>query len=142
MWDGLDPRDADGRERDTSDLRDAGAIEPRDVFTQGLALPRGLERERVHVHDRDYQLRGSEVRTLATIGAFRVVPADDLRDDLGRGGDVRHGDLERLRHAGLIRTVAPFERDERTVLVTLTDRGRDVLESHRTRADGTPQSFY
>jgi DNA-binding MarR family transcriptional regulator len=142
MWDGLDPRDADGRERDASDPRDAERIEPRDVFTQGLALPRGLERERVHSHDRDYQLRGSEVRTLATIGAFRVVPADDLRDDLGRGGDVRHGDLERLRHAGLIRTVAPFERDGRTVLVTLTERGREVLESHRTRTDGSSQSFY
>ena len=142
MWDGLDPRDADGRERDASDPRDAERTEPRDVFTQGLALPRGLERERVHAHDRDYQLRGSEVRTLATIGAFRVVPADDLRDDVGRGGDVRHGDLERLRHAGLIRTVAPFERDGRTVLVTLTERGREVLESHRTRTDGASQSFY
>ena len=142
MWDGLDPRDADGRERDASDPRDAEAIEPRDVFTQGLALPRGLERERVHVQHRDYQLRGSEVRTLATIGAFRVVPADDLRDDLGRGGDVRHGDLERLRSAGLIRSVAPFERDGRTVLVTLTERGREVLESHRARADGSSQSFY
>jgi len=142
MWDGLDPRDAAGRERDASDPRDAERTEPRDAFTQGLALPRGLERERVHVQDRDYQLRGSEVRTLATIGAFRVVPADDLRDDVGRAGDVRHGDLERLRHAGLIRTVAPFERDGRTVLVTLTERGREVLESHRTRTDGSSQSFY
>jgi DNA-binding MarR family transcriptional regulator len=141
MWDG-DPRDADDRERDASDPRDAERIEPRDVFTQGLALPRGLERARVHSRDRDYQLRGSEVRTIATIGTFRVVPADDLRDDLGRGGDVRHGDLERLRHAGLIRTVAPFERDGRTVLVTLTERGREVLESHRTRTDGSSQSFY
>src|SRR5437899_65865 len=142
MWDALDPRDADSRERDAADPRDADRIEPRDVFTQGLALPRGLERERVHSHDRDDQVRGSEARTLATIGAFRVVPADDLRDDQGRAGDVRHGDLERLRSAGLIRTVAPFERDERTVLVTLTERGRDVLESHRARADGTSQSFY
>src|SRR6266487_5760105 len=120
MWDDLDPRDGDSRERDVAEPRAAKPIVPRDVFTQGLALHRGLERERVHAHDRDYQLRGSEVRTLATIGAFRVMPADDLRDDQGRGGDVRHGDLERLRSAGLIRTVAPFERDERTVLVTLT----------------------
>jgi DNA-binding MarR family transcriptional regulator len=142
MWDGLDPRDGDSRERDAGDPREAEPIEPRDVFTQGLSLPRGLERERVHAHDRDYQLRGSEARTLATIGAFRVVPADDLRDDHGRAGDVRHGDLERLRSAGLIRTVAPFARNERTVLVTLTERGRDVLESHRTRAGGTSQSFY
>ena len=142
MWDGLDPRDGDTRERDAADPRDAEPIEPRDVFTQGLALPRGPERERVHSHDRDYQLRGSVVRTLATIGAFRDVPADDLRDDHGRAGDVRHGDLELLRSAGLIRTVAPFARDERTVLVTVTERGRDVLESHRSRADGTSQSFY
>jgi DNA-binding MarR family transcriptional regulator len=142
MWDGLDPRDGDRRERDAADPRDAAPIEPRDVFTQGLTLPRGIERERVHAHDRDYQLRGSEVRTLATIGAFRVVPADDLRDDHGRAADVRHGDLERLRSAGLIRTVAPFHRQERTVLVSLTERGRDVLESHRTRADGTSQAFY
>jgi DNA-binding MarR family transcriptional regulator len=142
MGDGLDPRDADDRERDASDPRDAEAIEPRDVFTQGLALPRGLDRERVHAQDRDYQLRGSEVRTLATIGAFRVLPADDLRDNVGRSGDVRHGDLERLRNTGLIRTVAPFERDGRTVLVTLTERGREVLESHRMRADTSSQSFY
>ena len=142
MWDGLDPRDGDSRERDAADPRDAEPIEPRDVFTQGLALPRGPERERVHARDRNYQLRGSEVRTLATIGAFRVVPADDLRDDQGRVGDVRHGDLERLRSAGLIRAVAPFQRAERTVLVTLTERGRDVLESHRTRADDASQSFY
>jgi DNA-binding MarR family transcriptional regulator len=142
MWDGLDPRDADGRERDGSDPRHAEPIEPRDVFTLDLTLPRGLERERVHAHDGDYQLRGSEVRTLATIGAFRVVPADDLRDDQSRVGDVRHGDLERLRSAGLIRAVAPFQRAERTVLVTLTERGRDVLESHRTGADGPSQSFY
>src|SRR5436309_2450939 len=93
MWDGLDPRDADGRERDASDPRDAEPIEPRDVFTQGLALPHGLERERVHSHDRDYQLRGSEVRTLATIGAFRVVPADDhelpMTNDRVQFPDVR-----------------------------------------------------
>src|SRR5258707_8996188 len=142
MWDSFDPRDADGRERDGSDTRHAEPIEPRDVFTQDLALPRGLERERVHAHDRDYQLRGSEVRALATIGAFRVVPADDLRDDLGRAGDVRHGDLERLREAGLIDTVAPLDRGERTTLVTLTERGRDVLESHRSRASASSQAFY
>ncbi|MBI3494283.1 MAG: hypothetical protein HY047_21250, partial [Acidobacteria bacterium] len=93
MWD-LDPRSLDSRDRDTSDARDTEPADPRDVFTQDLELPRGLERERVHSHDHDYQLRGSEVRALATIGAFRVVPADDLRDDQGRPGDVRHGDLE------------------------------------------------
>jgi DNA-binding MarR family transcriptional regulator len=83
------------------------------------------------------------VRALATIGAFRVVPADDLRDDHGRPGDVRHGDLERLRSAGLIRAVAPLDRDgDRTVIVTLTERGRELLESHRSRDVESSQTFY
>jgi DNA-binding MarR family transcriptional regulator len=142
MWDSLDPRSFDPRERDAADPRHLDALEPRDAFTRGLDLPRGLERERVHVHEHEYDLRGSEVRTLATIGAFRVVPADDLRDDLGRSGDVRHGDLERLRATGLIRTVAPFDRGERTTLVTLTERARELLESHRTRDYEPPQTFY
>ena len=144
MFDGLDPRSHDTRDREEHDPRD-GSLNARDVFTRDLDLPRGLERERVHVHghDTDYQLRGSEVRALATIGAFRVVPADDLRDDQGRPGDVRHGDAERLRTAGLIRTVAPLDRDgDRTVIVTLTERGRQLLESHRSRDAESSQSFY
>src|SRR5689334_8458548 len=125
MWDELDPRSDDSRDRDAEDPRQAASLDPRDVFTQGLDLPRGPERERVHGDDRDYDLRGSGVRTLATIGAFRVVPIDDLGDDRGTA-DLWHGDLDRLRSAGLIQVVAPLERDEgHTTLVTLTGRGRD-----------------
>lgn len=144
MFDGLDLRSHDSREREGHDPRDA-SLDTRDVFTRDLDLPHGRERERVHVpgHDTDYQLRGSEVRALATIGAFRVVPADDLRDDHGRPGDVRHGDLERLRGAGLIRSVAPLDREgDRTVIVTLTERGRELLESHRSRHAERSQTFY
>ena len=144
MFDGLDPRSHDSREREAHDPRDE-SLDPRDVFTRDLDLPRGLERERVHVHghDQDYHLRGSEVRTLATVGAFRVVPADELRDDNARPGDIRHGDLERLRSAGLIRTVAPLDRDgRRTVIVSLTERGRELLESHRSRDAESVQTFY
>lgn len=144
MFDSLDPRSHDSREREPHDSRDE-SLDPRDVFTRDLDLPRGLERERVHIHghDQDYKLRGSEVRALSTIGAFRVVPADDLRDDLGRPGDVRHGDLERLRSAGLIRTVAPLDREGgRTVIVALTERGRELLESHRSRDTKAVQTFY
>jgi hypothetical protein len=146
MFDDLDPRSSDSRDRDARDPRDADALDPRDVFTRDLDLPHGLERERVHVpeHRQDYHLRGSEVRALATIGAFRVVAADDLRDDHGRPGDVRHGDLERLRSAGLIQAVAPLDRGDgdRTVIVTLTEGGRDVLESHRSRGAASGQTFY
>jgi hypothetical protein len=144
MFDALDPRSYDSRDREAQDPRDAASLDPPDVFTRGLDLPHGPDRERVHVHEhgQDYQLRGSEVRALATIGAFRVVPADDLRDDRDRPGDVRHGDLERLRSAGLIETVAPLDREQKSAIVALTERGRDVLESHRTRDDKTPQTFY
>ena len=144
MFDSLDPRSEDSREREAHDSRDQ-SLDPRDVFTRDLDLPRGPERERVHVHGhyQDYQLRGSEVRALATIGAFRAVPADELRDDHGRHGDVRHGDLERLRNSGLIRTVTPLDRDgHRTVIVTLTERGRELLESHRNRESESSQTFY
>jgi hypothetical protein len=61
-----DPRDLDGRDREPGD--------PRDVFMRELDLPRTDERQRVHDRDREYSLRESETRTLATVGAFRVGP--------------------------------------------------------------------
>lgn len=96
-------RDRDHRERD----RDA-----RDTFTRHLHLPRGLERELVRDRDREYTLRGSESRTLATVGAFRVVSSRDLRDHHDRPADPRSGDLRHLREQGLIETVrVPGYRD-------------------------------
>jgi hypothetical protein len=142
MWDSSDPRDVESRDRDPRDPRTADATDPRDVFTRDLDLPRGLDRERVHVHGRDYDLRGSEVRTLATIGAFRVVPLDDLRDANGREADLWRGDVERLRAAGLVRAVAFLDREDGTTVVTLTTRGREVLETHRSRDRETTQTFF
>jgi DNA-binding MarR family transcriptional regulator len=127
-----DERWPDPRERD---------LDPRDAFMQSLNLPRGLEREIVHdPRDREYTLRGSETRTLSTVGAFRVVPARDLRDRFGREADPRDGDLRHLREQGLINTVRIDGR--RDVAVVLTDRGRDLLESHRDRGYHPRQEFY
>src|SRR6266849_8451568 len=142
MSDGPDPRSFDTREPGPSDRREAEDLDPRDALTSGLDLPRGREREHVYVHEQAYTLRGSETRALATIGTFRVVPASDLRDDNGRAGDLRHGDLERLRSAGLIRRVAPVEGDRRTAVVALTERGRELLEHHRIHDQASPQRFY
>ena len=150
MWKDSDPREVDGRDEALWDSRDRvddprgrDSLDPREVFREGLDLPRGRERERVFLGDEAVELRGSEVRTLATIGAFRVVPVDELLDDRGRSGDLWHGDLDRLRAADLIRAVAPFDRDEtQTVLVTLTDRGRELLENHRTPDHEPRQTFY
>lgn len=125
-----DPRDHDPRHRD-----------PRDVFMRELDLPRGREREIVYdPRERAYTLRESETRTLSTVGAFRVVPASDLRDHSGRDADPRSGDLRHLREQGLISTVRMDGR--RDVAVVLTDRGRDLLESHRGRDQEPRQEFY
>jgi hypothetical protein len=142
MWDALDPRSDDARDHDRSDPRELQPADPRDVFTRDLDLPRGAAREPVEGRDREYTLRGSEVRTLATLGTFRVVPLDDLTDDRGPA-DLSHGDLAHLRRSGLIRVVAPLDREGgMTNVLTLTDSGRDVLERHRHGDPHGRQTFY
>jgi hypothetical protein len=106
-----------------------------------LNLPRGREREIVYdPRDREYTLRGSETRTLSTVGVFRVARAADLRDHAERPADPRSGDLRHLREEGLVQTVPlPGRRD---VAVTLTNRGRQLLESHRSGSREPRQAFY
>jgi hypothetical protein len=124
-----DPRDRDARERDRAD--------PRDVFLRELDLPRGPDRERVFDGDREYTLRGSESRTLATVGAFRVVPAQDLRDREDRPLDARNTELRHLRELTLVDTTRlPGQRD---VAVLLTDRGQSLLEAHRREREHDPR---
>ena len=94
-----------------------------------LNLPRGRDRELVR-DDRDRQctLRGSETRTLATVGAFRVESARDLRGHDARPGDPRSGDLRHLREQGLIRTERlPGQRDH-VVVLTRSRSGPAHLE--------------
>lgn len=113
-------RDRDPRERDQN---------PAEVFTRDLHLPRGQQREIVYdAREHAYSLRGSDSRTLATFGTFRVVSVGDLRDRDDRPADPRNGDLRHLREQGLIETVrVPGYREQ---AVVLTDRGRDLLEAH------------
>ena len=85
----FDPRDFDDSRDRTEDLRDRDGG-PRKVFTRDLDLPRGREREIVHDRDREYTLRGSEARTLAAVGAFRVVSSrDHVAIQPTNGGIVR-----------------------------------------------------
>ena len=123
-----------------SDPRDHDRPDPRDVFVGHVDLPRGRDREHVHHRGHDYTLRGSESRTLSSVGAFRVIPASDLRDTFDKPLDPRHGELWHLREAGLVQTVR-IDRDN--TVVTLTREGRDLLESRRRdkehgRAIGPP----
>ena len=57
---GKDPA-ADAAAAQTGTRGTVDAVDPRDVFTRGLDLPRGLDREPVSVGDERYDLRGSEV---------------------------------------------------------------------------------
>lgn len=141
----VDKSEPDSRDRDDERWaerdHDSRDLDPRDVFMRDLDLPHGRERDIVHdPRDREYTLRGSETRTLSTVGAFRVVPARDLRDHSGRAADPRTGDLRHLREQWLINTIRLDGR--RDVAVVLTDRGRDLLESHRGRDQDPRQEFY
>jgi hypothetical protein len=77
------------------------------------------------------------------LGAFRVVQVDDLRDVLeaGRDGSAAGKRVRDFQESGLLRRIPQDARD-RDVLV-LTDRGRDILETHRLeRADELRQAFH
>lgn len=122
------------RDREPRDLQDDRGVNPRDVLVRELDLPQGHQRDLVHGRDRDYTLNGSETRTLATVGAFRVVSERDVRDPREGVGDLRH-----LEDQGLIQRV-PLNEHERAV--TLTRDGRDLLERHREPGSERHQTFY
>src|SRR5262245_51651959 len=129
-----DARDRDGREDGRArvyDERDRDD-DPREGLMRDLDLPRGDERELVAVRDRVYELDGEESRTLAAVGAFRVVPVHDL--------DIDYDTLEHLHDEGLVVTI-DLGDDERGL--TLTREGRDLLDSHSMNRDhGPSQAFY
>ncbi|MBL8138868.1 MAG: hypothetical protein JNL48_19760, partial [Acidobacteria bacterium] len=106
-----------------------------------MSLPLGQARELVRFRDRDYALNARDLETLATIGAFRVVAADDLP---GRDADTppraRHA-RSHLETQGLVERVRVDGRGGH--VVTLTRTGRDLLERHCAPSDhGERQMFY
>jgi hypothetical protein len=132
-----DPREYGERERGDErprvyDDRDRDDCDPRDGLTNDLDLPRGEERELVVDRDRVYELDGEDTRTLAAVGAFRVVPEHDL--------DIDHDTVRHLRDEGLAKAV-DLGDDERGL--TLTREGRDLLGSHLMDRDNKPpQAFH
>jgi DNA-binding PadR family transcriptional regulator len=151
LWRDVDPREPE-RERPEpgrggggpSQMEFADASEDsRDVFSRNLDMPRGPQRERVRVNAHEYRLSGDDVRTLATVGAFRVIPANELRESNPKTPTRPARDLERLQEHGLIKTMAHVVGRTRTTVVTLTERGRAVLEGRRRPDSGEPrQRFY
>ena len=131
-----DPRDHDARDRSDEwprvyDLRDRDEHDPRDTLMRDLDLPRGDERELVADRDRVYELDGEDSRTLAAIGAFRVVPELDL--------DLPHDTLDNLHDQRLVELVDLSEGERG---VTLTAEGRDLLDSHSLERDREPSQMF
>ena len=152
MWRDIDPRVPERERPEPGFGRVSGQTEvesgpvsddPLDVFTRDLDLPRGSSRERVRVNDKEYRLSGDDVRVLATVGAFRVVPSGDLREPNPKTPTRPARDLERLRDVGLVHTTPYVVGRTRTTLVTLTGDGRDVLEQgRRPGSAGAGQAYY
>jgi hypothetical protein len=151
MWDRYDLRSSTDRDRDDCGDRNHGSrggsserdhaadLDPRDVFTKDLDLPRGRERRPVRDRDHVYEINGTESRMLASVGAFRVVAESDLHD----GRDDTRKAQRHLEREGLLRT-SPLSSDDRAVV--LSDRGRDLLEGNRherpERSSEPRQAFY
>jgi hypothetical protein len=79
--------------------------------------------------DREYTLRGSESRTLAAVGAFRVVSSRDLRDKHDRRSIRGPATCDTCASNGSIARV-PGSREH---AIALTKEGRSLLEHHRDR---------
>jgi len=151
MWRDVDPRDTE-RERPEPGRAGTGSSQTEfaeaseglaDVFSRDLDVPRGAHRERFRVDAHAYKLSGDDVRALATVGAFRVVPASELREPNAMTPTRPARDLERLRDQGLIKTMPYVVGRTRTTLVTLTERGRALLENRRRGDSVEPrQAFY
>jgi hypothetical protein len=125
------------------DRHESQSSDPRDVSLATWICPGEPRRQPVRDRDRSVELRESEVRILATTGAFRVVPAKDL----WTSGDVpRVRDRETFagfREEGLVEARPYVVGREKTSLVTLTERGRELLQHHRIeRGDAVRQEFY
>jgi len=92
---------------------------------------RGHDRSRTiyRGRDREHSLRDSEVRTLADVGKFRVVPTEDLTR-FGYQGDQAHteADIRNLRKHGLVeqRTIEGHSSYSTRVL-TLTKEGHRLI---------------
>ncbi len=99
--------------------------------------PRELDPRR----ERHYDLRDSEVQTLADIGAFRAIKTEDLLQ-YRYGGDDRRArrDLKHLVEQGLVqrRTTYPA----RNVYVALTRSGHRYIEHNRPANAASRQVYY
>jgi hypothetical protein len=132
-------RDAPARLQPRPPDRDRETAKP-DLRVRGLKLPRTETREPVHMRDRVYHLRGSETRTLATVGAFRAVRVADLEP---RAGSMWNDDVRHLAEQGLIERKTVVINHRPTEVVALTRQGKALLQAHQeASSDGRQQTYH
>jgi hypothetical protein len=137
----FDPTDARSDTRQASHDRPGAPPRPSGLPMDRLALPRGAERQPVALRDHEYRLRESDARTLATIGAFRVVRADDLQT-VRSSRDTWTGDLRHLADQGLVQFRTVEVNRAAVAVAVLTRDGKALLDAHRTEGDGRRQEFH
>jgi len=129
-------------DRDLAELARAG--EMRSAQPQNHSRDRTLEERTLTLHfregravlydrDRGYRLSESEIRTVAELGKFRVIAANDLAEHAyGGSRDEADQDILNLVRLGLVRK-GSFEGPEATLreLLTLTRRGYRLLRANR-----------
>ena len=130
-WSGCDQREEREPDGGLSDglSRGGGDQRPRviDATAEESAFPANI-RERMLLRERSVNIRPSERATLATLGRFRVVVAEDLIKNLyGGAGPLARADFEALRRQGLIASANMRDRWGREIrMLTLTRDGYDV----------------
>ncbi|ODS56045.1 MAG: hypothetical protein ABS36_06325 [Acidobacteria bacterium SCN 69-37] len=137
----FDTTDTRSESQEPGPDRTAPSGRPSGIPMDRLSLPRGHERQPVRGRDQVFHLRESEARTLATVGTFRVVRADDVQT-VRTSRDARTGDLRALTEQGLVQIRTVEVNRASVAVVVLTREGKDVLEAHRTDGDGRRQEFH
>lgn len=136
-----DRRD-DTRAPEPADRGPVSQIRAVDVPLDRLTLRPGRERQPIVHRGRTYQLRDSDVRTLATVGTFRVVRAADVQA-MRSSRDAWSGDLRNLREQGLVDVKTVTINRESTAVAVLTRQGKSLLDAHQDRSgERPPQAFH
>ena len=131
----------DGRQPTVSDSRATSLTDRAEPFVGRTTLPIGAERSPVIHRERTYHLRHSDVRILATVGAFRIVPLRDLGQTGAAGRRVE--ELRDLREQGLIDVKTVTVNGEAMRVAVLTRVAKSLLAAHQDRSDlERSQRFY
>ena len=92
------------------------------------------------VREGAYQPNASELRTLATVGAFRIVPVRDL--GAARGHQQGDANARRLIQAGLLERQTLTIAGRSTPVVALTKEGKAALEAAQKEGSHQGQRYH